>query len=666
LKVATFFSKIVFVLDRKSHSREARSFSMKLFITSVVTAITVCGCLAVSSSAAQAQIRTSARHRISDKEYQSWVDALDKDKLHPVFVSGYSTGGTPQFAAVATNEGGSIPWAAKHNLTSQGLQDEFTKWTDKGYRLVCIAGYPRDKATRYAGIWLKDGSSAPWEARHDQTASDYQATFNELTKKGLRPVHVTGYMVGKSHRLASIFINDGVTDWMARHDQTSEQYQKLIDEWKAKGYRPACAAAYPTAAGPRFALVVVRDKDTPWAARHNLTAGQYQKEFDKWTGQGYRPLQVCGYPSASEVRYLAVFVKSDGTPAKPLPMSGTEVTELAAYDQAMQKFMQARNIKAGTLAVMRNGKLVLARGYGWLDSGETQQCGPQTPMRLASIAKPITLAAVQKLMRERKLARDTKVFSLLGIKAPSGQTMDKRLSDITVEHLIQHRGGWDREEAGDPMFKSLQIAKALGKEGPATANDVSHYMAGQPLQFDPGSKSVYSNFGYCLLGRVIEKVSGQSYADYVKAEVAAPLGLTSIELGRTLPKNRNSKEPVYRDRGVTTNVMLPSSTVKVPWPDGGFHLEAMDSHGGLIASAPDLVKFLQAYWMNGSPRKAGESTSYIFTGSLPGTYTFMTQRPDGINIAVLFNQRGSGSDPEYDEIQGLLTKTTDGIKAWPK
>jgi hypothetical protein len=106
--------------------------------------------------------------------------------------------------------------------------------------------------------------------------------------------------------------------------------------------------------------------------------------------------------------------------------------------------------------------------------------------------------------------------------------------------------------------------------------------------------------------------------------------------------------------------------VKVPWPDGGFHLEAMDSHGGLIASAPDLVKFLQAYWMNGSPRKAGESTSYIFTGSLPGTYTFMTQRPDGINIAVLFNQRGSGSDPEYDEIQGLLTKTTDGIKAWPK
>ena len=150
------------------------------------------------------------------------------------------------------------------------------------------------------------------------------------------------------------------------------------------------------------------------------------------------------------------------------------------------------------------------------------------------------------------------MFPLLGAKSP----LDKRIGDITVDHLVHHRGGWDRDQAGDPMFKSLEIAKALGLAGPATAGDIVRYMASQPLQFDPGSKSVYSNFGYCVLGRVIEKVSDKSYIDYVKREVAGPLGLTSIQLGHTLPKNRDSKEPVYRDRGLAPNVMLPGSRAR--------------------------------------------------------------------------------------------------------
>src|SRR5205814_4745692 len=118
----------------------------------------------------------------------------------------------------------------------------------------------------------------------------------------------------------------------------------------------------------------------------------------------------------------------------------------------------------------------------------------------------------------------------------------------------------------------------------------------QRLDFDPGSKEVYSNFGYCVLGRVIEQVSGMTYIDYVKAEIF-PRAAKSIQLGRSLPKNRNPAEPIYRDSGTTTNVMEPASSVKVPWPDGGFCLEAMDSHGGLVASAPDLVQFLQVYMM---------------------------------------------------------------------
>jgi CubicO group peptidase (beta-lactamase class C family) len=243
--------------------------------------------------------------------------------------------------------------------------------------------------------------------------------------------------------------------------------------------------------------------------------------------------------------------------------------------------------------------------------------------------------------------------------------MDKRMRDITVKHLIDHKGGWDSNKAGDPMFRPLKIARALGKRGPATAQDIIRYMAGQPLQFAPGAKSVYSNFGYCVLGRVIEKVTGKSYIEYVRGEVLRPLGVTSIELGRTLPRDRNPREPVYLDPDSGRNVMQPDSKVPVPDPDGTFYLEAMDAHGGLIGASPDLVRFLQAYWLDGRPRKAGESATYTFFGSLPGTWTVVMQREDGVNIAALFNQRTDPSGLPYEAIEKILNKAADGIHTWP-
>jgi N-acyl-D-amino-acid deacylase len=215
------------------------------------------------------------------------------------------------------------------------------------------------------------------------------------------------------------------------------------------------------------------------------------------------------------------------------------------------------------------------------------------------------------------------------------------------------------------MFRSLEIAKALGKPGPATAEDIIHYMAGQPLQFAPGSKEVYSNFGYCVLGRVIEKASGKSYVRYVREDVLAPLGIKSIELGHTLPADRNPREPVYIDPASGRDVMHPSSKSEVPAPDGSFYLEAMDAHGGLIASAPDLVRFLRAYWMSGEPRRSGQTFAYNFFGSLPGTWTVVVQRPDGVSYAALFNQRADASGLSYESIRDDLNRAADGIKRWP-
>src|SRR5262249_15615705 len=145
-----------------------------------------------------------------------------------------------------------------------------------------------------------------------------------------------------------------------------------------------------------------------------------------------------------------------------------------------------RDIRAGTLAVMKDGRLVLARGYGYLDRDEHLPVTPESPFRLASLTKPITAAAIRKLIHEGKLQLDAQVFPLLGVDPPQRQKGDARLQDITVRHLLEHRGGWDLRTAGDTMFRSSEIAAALGKEGTASADDIVRYMAGQPLQFDPG------------------------------------------------------------------------------------------------------------------------------------------------------------------------------------
>lgn len=615
---------------------------------------------------AYSQVGWKGLHNASEADYVKWVGSLGN--MHAVHVSVFGSGTALRFAAIA-NDTPNAGWYTHHGMTAKTFQELFNKYGGDGFRLISITGYTQNNTIKYAGVWVQDGYQEAWESHHGQTAKDYQATFDTCVKKGLRPIHISGYQTGKTHLLASIFAKDQYT-WQARHDMTAAQYQKMYDEWNPKGYHPTCVSAYPTEVGTRFAAIFILDKTTPRVAKHGLTAAEYQKHFEQMVGQGYQLEDICGYQEGNVQRYTCVFLKPHVV-SYPLPMSGTAVPALAAYDDAMQKFMRERHIQCGTLAVSKGGKLVLSRGYGFTDREGIIPCSPTTPMRTASIVKPITQAAIHKLIRDGKVKADTKIVSFLGIKPPAGKTMDKRWNDITVQHCIDHKGGWLRKTApiGDPMFQSLKIAKELGKSRPPSCDDIITYMAGQPLEFTPGSSpggDTYSNFGYCILGRVIEKASGKKYMDYLNSDIAKPLGISSFQLARSLPAARHPQEPVYLDPGFDFNVLDARSKVKVRIADGGFYTESMDAHGGQIASAPDLTKFMDKYWINGQPRKAGETGSGLFFGGLPGTHTMVRWREDGVNIVALFNQRTDPSKLDYNLIWSMLDTATTSIKAWPR
>jgi N-acyl-D-amino-acid deacylase len=381
---------------------------------------------------------------------------------------------------------------------------------------------------------------------------------------------------------------------------------------------------------------------------------------------------------------------------------------LVSFDREVEQHMQARGVPGGALAVVKDRRLVYARGYGWADRENRVPVRPNSLFRIASISKPVTGVAVMKLVEEGRLDPDARAFDLVRLPAvlPPGGKPDPRLREVTVRQLLHHTGGWDRDKSFDPMFRPLRIAEATGSRPPAGPEAVIRYMLGQPLDFDPGARYAYSNFGYCVLGRIVEKAAGLSYEQYVRQRVLAPAGIRGMRIGGTLAgKWAPAEVRYYTPDNATARSVFPEQPGEVPWPYGGFHLEAMDAHGGWIASAVDLARFAAALddpqrspllkpetvramyapppapvarkeggelaetwygcgWSVRPVRDTGKA-NYWHTGSLPGTWTLLVRRWDGLSWAVLFNLRAD--DPKLPDaaIDPALHRAAAAVKEWP-
>ncbi len=389
-------------------------------------------------------------------------------------------------------------------------------------------------------------------------------------------------------------------------------------------------------------------------------------------------------------------------------VNGKSDPRLASFDRMIEGFMREHHVPGCALAVTDRGRLVHARGYGCADVATRQEVTPSSLFRIASISKPITAVAVLQLVQRDKLSLDAKVFDLLDHEPLPGQEarIDERLKSITVRHLLQHRGGFDRDKSFDPMFRSVEFAQTAGTAPPAGPNEVIRSMLTQPLDFDPGARYAYSNYGYCLLGRVIEAVSGQTYEDYVTQEVLAPIGIHSMRIGKTRLEGRAKNEVRYYDPRKGPSVFADDLDQQVPSTYGAWHLEAMDAHGGWLASAVDLARFaaafddprscklldretiqtmfarpegLAGYEEDGNPKpfyyscgwmnrpEANSGTNHWHAGSLPGTATILVRRHDGRNWVLLFNARMS---PQVSNLakaaDPLIHQAANQVREWPE
>src|SRR5262249_36538666 len=190
------------------------------------------------------------------------------------------------------------------------------------------------------------------------------------------------------------------------------------------------------------------------------------------------------------------------------------------------------------------------------------------------------------------------------------------------------------------------------------------YMAGQPLQYEPGTDRAYSNFGYCLLGRVIERVTGRSYLHYLRAEVLEPMGIRDVDAARSQPKDRPTREPDYAHPFRARSLFDADSKRNVPEPDGGFAIEPLDSCSGLIASAADVARFSSHSGPNGRPTPPRDrpSTNY---GELPGSFTMALHLPKDLVIVVLCNQRVAVSGSSLTALAGVMERAARKVRSWP-
>lgn len=376
-------------------------------------------------------------------------------------------------------------------------------------------------------------------------------------------------------------------------------------------------------------------------------------------GNARRPPRTPGWIAERPAAFLTLLLA--GTLGCSDGGTGPEPPAEVDFAALLEDFTEQHGIGAAALGVMRNGEIIHEGVTGFMDAGRGIPVTPDVMMRIASVTKPITAAAVRRLAADGLLGLDDRVFDL---GQPGGGLLpldpfpalgDARLNEITVLHLLQHRGGWDRELAPDWVFAEVRIAGAMSVPSPPGRKNTVRYVLGQPLQFDPGARRAYSNVGYLVLGLIVEKVSGQDYIAYVRENILAPLGVRpgDVVRGRTLPEDRSEREPWYDARGLARNVFDPAGP-PVRWPDGGWDLEAKIGEAGLVASTRALLQFVDAYevWGDdiGRPRrKEGEGSGWwqYHSGSLSGTNALAYQRGSGMNYVVLFNRRAATSDRSY-------------------
>lgn len=281
--------------------------------------------------------------------------------------------------------------------------------------------------------------------------------------------------------------------------------------------------------------------------------------------------------------------------------------------------MLAKGVPSASVAVMRDGKMLLQRAWGVTDVDKKTPADVSTTYQIASSTKQFTAALVLKQVDRGRLSLDDSITKhITGLKP--------ELAPVTIEQLLNHTSGLGNDYR-DPARRMES----------RTSAELLSLIAASSLQSKPGTTFLYSNTGFALLGGLVEKLYGKPYGEALRDEIATPLGLTLAACAEPRP-------------GEATGYRRAEDGTLGPPP--GLHHSQMLGVGGICASAGDLVKWTHAlhtgkvlqaatYAAMTTPRGAAAASNY-------GLGTYVRPTPWG---GITITHGGQTTNGHVSEMQ---------------
>lgn len=329
------------------------------------------------------------------------------------------------------------------------------------------------------------------------------------------------------------------------------------------------------------------------------------------------------------------------------------VNDIEDFELYLEKLVNFGTPPGISLVVVNNDSIVYKKGFGWADKPQQISASPETVYHWWSITKIVTAMAILQLQEQGKLQLDDSVSKHLPffeVKYPS-----KTSKTITIRHLLNHSSGipdaglkimsWTHHE-GEPHINQTSMVKNVF---PEFSN----------LAFEPGTNAAYTNIGYMILGAIIEKITNQTYEDYIRQNILEPLGMEHTDFVY--------KKEMKPFEAAGSHPLFNSWTPLVPFIAGSYIREISGNQiwfkhiytdqtppSGLIGSTSDAARLVRAYLNNGildNVRILSEESVNVMT------YESHVKKID--NPETYFVRQGIGWQI-YKDNDGLILEHTGG------
>lgn len=266
-------------------------------------------------------------------------------------------------------------------------------------------------------------------------------------------------------------------------------------------------------------------------------------------------------------RLIAVCAVSIAAASLATGIRSVAAAEFPAADALMRRLMESGNVPGAALALIKDGKIVLEKGYGLRDLAARAPVTTATLFNIGSISKSLTALGIAQLVDRREVELDTPVLKYI----PELRLSDPQaVQTLTLRQLLSHTSGYPADERWPPQV-------------PPTRGGIVGEFATVPITATPGTRFQYCSRCIVLAASILERVTGQAWEAYTREHIFAPLGMAATSFGPDEVQQAADRAQPYRHDAVLGEVPVPWARLH--------YLEPLAPGGGINASIDEMARY---------------------------------------------------------------------------